>query len=212
MGSKEAREEQPEPCAFVCLCFLEGLRSMSWGGNKTASFAHSQLAQLAWAINSVDRSRPLREIEEHLLQLAHQVDNINTRRDRELRAKRKALIKKIEKIIAEIDESSSSSSSSSRSSSSSSSSSSSEDRRKRRRKGRKRSSRRNDKKSSKHRDRNKKESKRKREDDDSDDERDRKEKEPRRTDKDDARRDDGAKRRDDGPSARTKEPEIDSAP
>ena len=66
---------------------------MSWGGNKTVSFAHSQLAQLAWAINSVDRSRPLREIEEHLCQIARQIDNISTRRDRELRAKRKALIK-----------------------------------------------------------------------------------------------------------------------
>lgn len=111
---------------------------MSWGGNKTASFAHSQLAQLAWAINSVDRSRPLREIEEHLLQLAHQVDNINTRRDRELRAKRKALIKKIEKLVGEIDESSSSSSESSRSSSSSSSSSSDGDDRRRRRAKKKR--------------------------------------------------------------------------
>ena len=111
---------------------------MSWGGNKTVSFAHSQLAQLAWAINSVDRSRPLREIEEHLCQIARQIDNISTRRDRELRAKRKALIKKIEKLVGEIDESSSSSSESSRSSSSSSSSSSDGDDRRRRRAQKKR--------------------------------------------------------------------------
>ena len=111
---------------------------MSWGGNKTVSFAHSQLAQLAWAINSVDRSRPLREIEEHLCQIARQIDNISTRRDRELRAKRKALIKKIEKLVGEIDESSSSSSESSRSSSSSSSSSSDGDDRRRRRAKKKR--------------------------------------------------------------------------
>ena len=99
---------------------------MSWGGNKTVSFAHSQLAQLAWAINSVDRERPLREIEEHLCQLARQIDSVRGHKgDSELRHKRKALMKKIERLVEDIDESSSSSSSSSRSSRSSSSGSSS---------------------------------------------------------------------------------------
>lgn len=140
---------------------------MSWGGNKTVSFAHSQLAQLAWAINSVDRSRPLREIEEHLCQIARQIDNISTRRDRELRAKRKALIKKIEKLVGEIDESSSSSSESSRSSSSSSSSSSDGDDRRRRRAKKKRDAKKRDAKKRSSRGRKKK---RKRGDDDGGDE------------------------------------------
>mmetsp|Transcript_7389 Transcript_7389/g.21849 ORF Transcript_7389/g.21849 Transcript_7389/m.21849 type:complete len:118 (-) Transcript_7389:23-376(-) len=85
---------------------------MSWGCKQTASFFHSQLAQLAWAINSVDRKLPKREIENHLLAIVDQLSEINTRKDAELRKKKLALIRKIEGVLRAVDVPSSSSSSS----------------------------------------------------------------------------------------------------
>ena len=83
---------------------------MSWGGPRTASFFHSQLAQLAWAINSVDRKLPPRDIENYLLEIVGQLGEIDTRKDSELRKKKVALIRKIEGVLRAVDVSSSSSS------------------------------------------------------------------------------------------------------
>ena len=83
------------------------------------SFYHSQLSQLAWAINSIDKRKMTKQgMENHMLDIVEQIDQIDTRKDAELRKKKLQLIRKIEGVLRNVDVSSSSSSDSSRSPSS----------------------------------------------------------------------------------------------